>query len=471
MFESTSMNHWDKSIPVGVSSIFFLFPALSYVTVAFALTKSGVRSYQTVLYFVAAALYLCVIVTSFLACYWYLENGRTSTWATIDTAFSLSALVCTVASFAPRAPGTETLTLVVFAGNTWLKSRSSTTYEKWVVRHVLWHIVASAVASYAAFRRMPEGASKSLPWSSTRTTNGEGTANFSALVEVGEDKEQPKERSAMDILRDWQSRRLLLSMTIYGCITLYAYIVMANVLTSVAMTYNVMREPPLVDLGHLLVPAVSKDTYFFEVIDLIPQVALIWGPVYLVNRGDIKRLLLLFFLMGALKILNGISQLVTVLPAPRPSCTEDWKQLADDLGLVPFASWVFTEPQLVAKACNDMIWSGHTESTFLFTLSFMRSLRDDFDIKWASSWFALVPTVFYMVGVIATRIHYTIDLLVAIFATGAAYYFMYDNLRTFWVTFLYMSCLPGLAKEIEAMTDSEFHDYCLLTGLRTRYGV
>eukprot|EP00928_Gymnodinium_smaydae_P008546 TRINITY_DN13107_c0_g1_i1.p1 TRINITY_DN13107_c0_g1~~TRINITY_DN13107_c0_g1_i1.p1 ORF type:complete len:119 (+),score=6.25 TRINITY_DN13107_c0_g1_i1:237-593(+) len=118
-----------------------------------------------------------------------------------------------------------------------------------------------------------------------------------------------------------------------------------------------------------------------------------------------------------------------------------------------------------------MIWSGHTESTFLFTLSFMRSLRDDFDIKWASSWFALVPTVFYMVGVIATRIHYTIDLLVAIFATGAAYYFMYDNLRTFWVTFLYMSCLPGLAKEIEAMTDSEFHDYCLLTGLRTRYGV
>merc|ERR1712151_1195842 len=114
-------------------------------------------------------------------------------------------------------------------------------------------------------------------------------------------------------------------------------------------------------------------------------------------------------------------QIVTVLPAPRPSCTADWQEYSVEKGLVEFESWVFFQPWLAAKACHDMIWSGHTESTFLFTLSFMRSLREDFGIKQAYDVYALVPTSFYMIGVVAARIHYTVDVLIALLLTAMIY--------------------------------------------------
>merc|ERR1711920_783138 len=110
-----------------------------------------------------------------------------------------------------------------------------------------------------------------------------------------------------------------------------------------------------------------------------------------------------------------------------------------------------------------MIWSGHTESTFLFTLSFMRSLREDFGIKQAYDVFALVPTGFYMIGVVAARIHYTVDVLIALFLTTMIYRMTYQRKRLIRTIIYRVACIPEMREiDLANTTDNDDHHHAVV---------
>ncbi|KAF8943432.1 hypothetical protein BGZ47_005431 [Haplosporangium gracile] len=120
-----------------------------------------------------------------------------------------------------------------------------------------------------------------------------------------------------------------------------------------------------------------------------------------------------FWVVGALSVLRATTLSVTTMPTPKVGCK-------------PATATAFGEMFLIAlqmipgtvQACTDDIFSGHTV--------FMVTCAIQWRLYMRNSWIKYVSFIYITVGlyfVIATRLHYTVDVVLAIFITYAMWSF------------------------------------------------
>ncbi|KAF9903417.1 hypothetical protein EC991_003827 [Linnemannia zychae] len=120
-----------------------------------------------------------------------------------------------------------------------------------------------------------------------------------------------------------------------------------------------------------------------------------------------------FWVVGALSVLRATTLSVTTMPTPKEGCK-------------PATATGFGEMFLIAlqmipgtvQACTDDIFSGHTV--------FMVTCAIQWRLYMRNSWIKYVSFIYITVGlyfVIATRLHYTVDVVLAIFITYAMWSF------------------------------------------------
>ncbi|KAG0207307.1 hypothetical protein BGX33_006913 [Mortierella sp. NVP41] len=120
-----------------------------------------------------------------------------------------------------------------------------------------------------------------------------------------------------------------------------------------------------------------------------------------------------FWVVGALSVLRATTLSVTTMPTPKVGCKP-----ATATG---FGEMFWIALQMIpgtVQACTDDIFSGHT--VFMVTCA----------IQWRlyirNSWIKYVSFIYITVGlyfVIATRLHYTVDVVLAVFITYAMWSF------------------------------------------------
>eukprot|EP00928_Gymnodinium_smaydae_P065324 TRINITY_DN48488_c0_g1_i1.p1 TRINITY_DN48488_c0_g1~~TRINITY_DN48488_c0_g1_i1.p1 ORF type:complete len:256 (-),score=32.50 TRINITY_DN48488_c0_g1_i1:17-784(-) len=157
-----SCHHWDPHPIVGLSALCFIQPAVAFFLVTLLILRvvphplSNATIVQLALYSILSLLFLAVTVTCALADYVYIKRGHRSSYGKIDIRLASATFVVCVFDFALRASLLETMVLVVVAMAAFMYSGQSTSFEQWVVRHTIWHVVAGADATYGALRLPPE---------------------------------------------------------------------------------------------------------------------------------------------------------------------------------------------------------------------------------------------------------------------------------------------------------------------------
>lgn len=122
-----------------------------------------------------------------------------------------------------------------------------------------------------------------------------------------------------------------------------------------------------------------------------------------------------FFMHGVVFLLRSLSIAVTVLPNPFSHCKPQVYSYANALQVM----------RGVQKTCFDVLFSGHSAAFMLFSLHWFRNTENQV-LKWL-----IWPFCFGgMLVLIATRYHYTIDVLygalIALSLYGAYHYLIGD---------------------------------------------
>ncbi|KAF9138322.1 hypothetical protein BGX30_009278 [Mortierella sp. GBA39] len=120
-----------------------------------------------------------------------------------------------------------------------------------------------------------------------------------------------------------------------------------------------------------------------------------------------------FWVVGALSVLRATTLSVTTMPTPKHGCKP-----ATATG---FGEMFWIALQMIpgtVQACTDDIFSGHTV--------FMVTCAIQWRLYMRNSWIKYVSFIYITIGlyfVIATRLHYTVDVVLAIFITYAMWSF------------------------------------------------
>lgn len=138
----------------------------------------------------------------------------------------------------------------------------------------------------------------------------------------------------------------------------------------------------------------------------------------LLVRGHTRRVTVYLLTMACVYLLKGVLQLLTILPASRSGC---WgANSGDELPMMLHSSeWVYTTAWGGSAGCNDMIFSGHTASVMLGMLSINKSF-----VKHGVGWLSVVLVLFqlgYIWVILSMRMHYSVDLALAILLCGLLY--------------------------------------------------
>ncbi|KAI8596424.1 hypothetical protein EDD21DRAFT_3865 [Dissophora ornata] len=118
-----------------------------------------------------------------------------------------------------------------------------------------------------------------------------------------------------------------------------------------------------------------------------------------------------FWVVGTLSVYRALTLSVTTLPTPKEGCIPATERGFKDM------FWIALEmiPGTV-EACTDDIFSGHTVFMVTCAIQWRLYCRN----KWATYFsYAYITVGLYFV--IATRLHYTVDVVLAIFITYAAW--------------------------------------------------
>jgi len=157
----TSHNFWDPHPIVGLSSLLFALPAIVFFSVLATIVNntSSPLDHLTVFhlwsYAILGVLFTCIIVTSALADCVFIKRGHRSRYGAIDVVTALTTFWVCIVDFASRAPPLEVLIVTFMAIIAHVFSGMATSFEQWVWRHCLWHVVAAAVPTYGALRCPP----------------------------------------------------------------------------------------------------------------------------------------------------------------------------------------------------------------------------------------------------------------------------------------------------------------------------
>lgn len=156
------VHHWNPHGIVGLSACCFAVPAACFLAVAFCLVRDVPRpytwptSFQIVAYWILSVQFAIVMVTCVMADYFFKRQGYRAFWGKVDVGHASGTFVACVICFALRCSAVATAALVSITVLAFAFSGLSTSFEQWVFRHTLWHVVGAAVAAYTALWQPPE---------------------------------------------------------------------------------------------------------------------------------------------------------------------------------------------------------------------------------------------------------------------------------------------------------------------------
>ncbi|KAK9693573.1 hypothetical protein K7432_013863 [Basidiobolus ranarum] len=170
-------------------------------------------------------------------------------------------------------------------------------------------------------------------------------------------------------------------------------------------------KEPLADLGFSTMPSLQHEwipDVFVVSLATFTLVSLLLSAEAWIDAIVIFRRFC--WLTGTLYLLRSVTIIVTTLPCPRgcePIVSQNFKEFLWNGCLLMFG---------VQKTCSDNIFSGHT----MILVSSMLMWQ----VYGKNAWLKLYSIIHCLVGIItivATRMHYTVDIVIAILLTFSVY--------------------------------------------------
>merc|ERR1719502_1277189 len=131
-------------------------------------------------------------------------------------------------------------------------------------------------------------------------------------------------------------------------------------------------------------------------------------------------------IVGSAGLMKCMIQLLTVLPAARggygcwqPGENGNWSMEQIEAVQGPFSQWWF-QPWGTVHGCNDMIWSGHTFQSCTGLLFIDKTLRHR-GWSWKIRGLLVVYVLAYVYAVLCCRMHYTVDVVIAVMFSMAMF--------------------------------------------------
>jgi len=171
----------------------------------------------------------------------------------------------------------------------------------------------------------------------------------------------------------------------------------------------------LPDIGFSLIPFLDwpqLPNYIMTFMGCLTVIVIMWHP----RRVMVVRRLLLIY--GTLLILRSLTVISTSLPDPSPQCLElHLRGKYNNHESQAFDSFVTGLKQTLvpiqSSTCGDLIFSGHTVFMILCVLVWKKYFEGH---PWV--WILmLIVAIFGIWSIIATRFHYSIDVVLAVILT------------------------------------------------------
>jgi hypothetical protein len=251
----------------------------------------------------------------------------------------------------------------------------------------------------------------------------------------------------------WKSRsqrKLFIIGSVWYVFQMLAYMVMANYL--VYLTFHMIpptmpsypgkisvfdtpgNHSELFDTGFLMTPDLSYRPFWLKTmfVDMMVSMAQAVPPMVLLYHGQTFEFICYTGTVGILNLAKGVLQIATILP-PANGGDQCWKKNFGAPGEIKsirgsFLGWWYQNWGMT-HGCNDMLWSGHTSQSCLGILFIDKILRE----KGVPRLFRSLLFIYFLVyifAILSCRMHYTIDVFVAILVAMA--FFTHGNLR-FWI--------------------------------------
>ncbi|CEO94870.1 hypothetical protein PBRA_003683 [Plasmodiophora brassicae] len=185
------------------------------------------------------------------------------------------------------------------------------------------------------------------------------------------------------------------------------------------------QGPRLPDVGYQLLSNASISTMWPNIMVVAVGVSAIIR--LLCDRYRARTIRRWAFLQGTMFFLRGVSISVTRLPNPDNTCT----------AIVPKTDNAFIDAfkviDLQIVTCRDVLFSGHTTSMMLSALLVQLHTESMTKLaRWLSTgaqWLIWAEVVFGIFTIVASKFHYTIDVVIAICLSSLLSWFYFALVR------------------------------------------
>lgn len=228
-------------------------------------------------------------------------------------------------------------------------------------------------------------------------------------------------------------RKLAIAAGIILALGMYYSLIMLKLLTLLNDIHpEIYAQAPLMDAFYVPTDLHSERPQSVETLLNVLSVTPMASLVYLLVMGKTKRFCLFALTLAIVYFLKGTFEVVTVLPSCHDGCFARKKALTLDtegkdrwdgklkpeevkqLKLTPDGwSWIFYSSNGL-PGCNDMMFSGHTSAVLLSELMLRKTLKEHHEWGPVVSVLLFVVFVTYVYILLALRMHYLVDVLVAI---------------------------------------------------------
>ena len=252
--------------------------------------------------------------------------------------------------------------------------------------------------------------------------------------------EQQLQPSPADIMMDHERPRGLLSSTVSffehpwcGVLVSSLYFLSASLVMSIIMNFVNDRVPTqlpsLPDVGHEWLPLLRPESLGDILLGLLVSFWILF-VVLVVERHQLPGVLIKWLMChGTLYFFRIITISVTSLPVTENHCRENYTRIGNMmwntlLGIVSLGS--------LNQHCGDLLFSGHSVLVTLICLLFTDYCKRLGRDKMYDLVVLILRSIVYSLAfviclfIIATRNHYTVDVVIGVYATFVTYKVMPD---------------------------------------------
>jgi len=199
---------------------------------------------------------------------------------------------------------------------------------------------------------------------------------------------------------NWRNRLLPLLFAIFwfglaGYVNVFANIYVQNVMVA---NQNSKPSPPLRDIGFSILPFVEWEAGVNYIMFALIVIAIINTLFWQKVSGTLTVIRRTLFIWGFVFLLRSISITSTILPNPDSNCKPQ------HFNNFFHATFLFLAGQV--ETCYDCLFSGHSCTMVLSVMIFYQYTKNIF-----LRWIMFVPGFFGLLLIIATRFHYTVDVI------------------------------------------------------------